>query len=117
MRKPKSLPAAATRQPYGTIQNRPVANSNETLNNQYSVERGLVTWSPGHALELDLSPVIQAKKGCKLTPSETAVLDAVNALWSDGKVDHKAKGRDDRLDVGSKPILRATSPREQSSGR
>jgi hypothetical protein len=36
----------------------------------------------------------KSKPSANLTKSEAAVLDAVNELWPDGKIDHKARARD-----------------------
>lgn len=38
-----------------------------------------------------------AKLGTRLTDSETAVLGALNTLWSNGELDHKARARDRRI--------------------
>jgi hypothetical protein len=37
------------------------------------------------------------KPGKQLTVSEIAVLNAINAIWPDGELDHKAKARDKRI--------------------
>jgi hypothetical protein len=39
----------------------------------------------------------QAKPGERLTASQFAVLNTINALWPDGIMDHKAKARDDHI--------------------
>ena len=39
----------------------------------------------------------QKKPGCELSPAESEVLKAINVLWPDGTLDHKAKARDDRI--------------------
>jgi hypothetical protein len=39
----------------------------------------------------------RANAGAKLTTSQTAVLEAMNELFPDGKVDHKARARDKRI--------------------
>ncbi len=39
----------------------------------------------------------RAKPSAKLSPSETSVLEALNSLWPDGDLDHKARARDQRI--------------------
>jgi hypothetical protein len=39
----------------------------------------------------------QKKPRCELSPAESEVLKAINVLWPDGTLDHKAKARDDRI--------------------
>jgi hypothetical protein len=68
------------------------------------LEEKTPTLAPIGTLALEPLPVTQeakkawkASSGSKLTSSEIVVLDAVNALWPDGKLDHKAKARDERI--------------------
>jgi hypothetical protein len=51
-------------------------------------------WKPRDQLE---RKNWQKKPGCELSPAESEVLKAINVLWPDGTLDHKAKARDDRI--------------------
>ena len=39
----------------------------------------------------------QGKPGCVLSEINNAVLKAINEIWPDGILDHKAKARDERI--------------------
>jgi hypothetical protein len=51
-------------------------------------------WKPRDQLE---RKTWQKKPGCELSPAQSEVLKAINVLWPDGTLDHKAKARDDRI--------------------
>jgi hypothetical protein len=99
----KAHPAAASLVP--TL---PVANPNATLHGEltHTAPERSPTASDAAApqtrerTEKSKQPpekTWRAKRGEELTASDAAVLDALNALWPDGKLDHKAKARDDKI--------------------
>jgi hypothetical protein len=51
----------------------------------------------GHVAPKQESKTWRAKPGCVLTASGLSVLKAINEIWPDGTMDHKAKARNERI--------------------